>query len=399
MDNDTPIGQRIRHYRTRLGLSQATLAGLVDRSESWLQKVESGDLVMDSMSVLIALANVLKVGTWDLQPKLGLPPNGGAPLDPPKGIHGIRRAVLADPHAGPDRAPPSERELSAAVEQVKHLNWDGSYEAVAHALPQVLAVGRAAVEHEVPGGWSGLAGAYSEASGLARVFGETDLACAIADKSISTALRSGDDLLVTVARLRLAMALMAAGWLDAAASVCSDAADEIAPTKDTGPEGWSVWGSVHFVGASAAVRMTPRRMGDARRLLRDARAAADRVGPGRNDYWQAFGPASVTANEVGLALESGDLTGALRAAEHADIDEMPGKWRRSRFLLDVAQAYGLRKDDAAAVNALLQAEEHSPETVRYSVIAHQLVRACLKREQRHRTPQLRGLAERLDVTI
>lgn len=55
--------------------------------------------------------------------------------------------------------------------------WDGHYEQVALVLPDLIAAGRAAVAGEVPGAWWCLAGAYPEASGLARTFGEADLAC------------------------------------------------------------------------------------------------------------------------------------------------------------------------------------------------------------------------------
>jgi hypothetical protein len=135
------------------------------------------------------------------------------------------------------------------------------------------------------------------------------------------------------------------------------------------------------------------------RLLRDARAGAEHVGPGRNDYYEAFGPASVSANEVTVALESGDAVEALRIADTLEVDEMPTPWRRARFLLDVAHAYVLRGSDhdGTAVAVLLEAERHAPEVVRYSVLAHELVRVCLRRERKSRTPGLRGLAERLGI--
>lgn len=45
---------------------------------------------MDSGTILLLLAGVLEVGPWELVPKLGLPPNGGDPLDPPGDIHANR---------------------------------------------------------------------------------------------------------------------------------------------------------------------------------------------------------------------------------------------------------------------------------------------------------------------
>ncbi|MGH8931455.1 MAG: hypothetical protein ACRDZO_12725 [Egibacteraceae bacterium] len=59
---------------------------------------------------------------------------------------------------------------------------------------------------------------------------------------------------------------------------------------------------------------------------------------------------------------------------------------------------GLRGDDAATVGLLLEAERRSAEEVRYSVMARTLVRACLGRERKSRTPALRGLAHRLGIT-
>jgi transcriptional regulator with XRE-family HTH domain len=60
MVTEGPIGERIRIYRKRRGLSQKELAGLVARSESWLSQVERGIRSVDRLSVLIDIARVLK---------------------------------------------------------------------------------------------------------------------------------------------------------------------------------------------------------------------------------------------------------------------------------------------------------------------------------------------------
>src|SRR5215470_3576987 len=59
-------GQRIARARRRRGLSQAVLAGLVGRSESWLSQVERGKRGIDSHSVLVRLAEVLRVDIDEL---------------------------------------------------------------------------------------------------------------------------------------------------------------------------------------------------------------------------------------------------------------------------------------------------------------------------------------------
>ena len=59
-------GQRIARARRRRGLPQAVLAGLVGRSESWLSQVERGRRGVDSHSVLVRLAEVLRVDIEEL---------------------------------------------------------------------------------------------------------------------------------------------------------------------------------------------------------------------------------------------------------------------------------------------------------------------------------------------
>jgi transcriptional regulator with XRE-family HTH domain len=72
------VGDRIAIYRRRRGLSQLALANMIGRSEAWLSQVERGIRHVDRVSVLIRLAQVLRVTVEDLigQP-LSLAPNGG----------------------------------------------------------------------------------------------------------------------------------------------------------------------------------------------------------------------------------------------------------------------------------------------------------------------------------
>jgi transcriptional regulator with XRE-family HTH domain len=64
-DEHSP-GLRIARARRRRGLSQAVLAGLVGRSESWLSQVERGKRGVDSHTVLTRMAAVLRVEVEEL---------------------------------------------------------------------------------------------------------------------------------------------------------------------------------------------------------------------------------------------------------------------------------------------------------------------------------------------
>ncbi|MGH8903957.1 MAG: helix-turn-helix domain-containing protein [Egibacteraceae bacterium] len=390
---DESIGERIAYWRKRRGLTQQVLSGHIGRSVPWLSRIERSDRTVERMADLLALANVLKVDPGTLIGGIELPPNGGGPLDPPRGIIAVRRALMAV--RLPDREPLTTAVLRAEVEQARRLRSNGRYEAVATVLPGLIGAARAAATRDTPDAWSCLAAVYHMASRLAKTVGEVTLAWIAADRALSAAQRSGDPLLVAKAARGLAMALMGLGLIDEAASVCSDGADAVAPTDATSLEGWSLWGSLHLTEAVSVARLD--HSAQAWRLLGDARTAAERVGPGRNDYWESFGPANVGAHEVAVAMDSGDPVKALRLADRLEVAELPSPTRRARFCVDVACCQGLRRDDAAAVLQLCEAEGHAPELVRHSVQARELVRVCLRRERRSRTPWLRGLAERLGV--
>lgn len=394
MDELVSIGERIAYWRKKRGYTQQVLAGLVGRTASWLSKVERGERIFDRLSVLFALANALKVQPGELIGGVALPPNGGTLTDPPRGIAAVRRALVT-PSAS-TRQPPTLTTLRRDIEEAKRLRQDAGYETLGRMMPELLTAALAATEQDEADAWWCLAVACEVASSLAITVGEFDLAWIAADRGMTAARRSGDDLLLAVTARGLAHSLHWLGMPDAAASVCSDAADRIAPTDATPPQGWSVWGSLQLTEAINAIRLPDAT--SAWRLLGHARAAAARVGPGRNDYWTAFGPANADVYAVAVALEDGNPVEALRVADSVALDELPTAERRARFLVEVARAHLIRRDDAAAVGALLEAERHSAEEVRYQVVAREIVRACMRRERRSRTPGLRGLAARLGVT-
>ncbi len=69
--------------------------------------------------------------------------------------------------------------------------------------------------------------------------------------------------------------------------------------------------------------------------------------------------------------------------------------RRARFLIDVARSFAHVRDDAAAIDALLQAETIAPDELRHHRLTHELVPQLLARESR--TSDLRALATRCNL--
>ncbi|MDQ3761119.1 MAG: hypothetical protein M3460_05305 [Actinomycetota bacterium] len=117
----------------------------------------------------------------------------------------------------------------------------------------------------------------------------------------------------------------------------------------------------------------------------------------RTDFGTVFGPANVAIHQVAVAVELGDTNEAMKHIQNMSLDRMPRQLteRRSRFLIDVARSYAALGDDAAALDALLQAEQIAPDELRCHRLTHELLRNLLTRERR--SSQLRALADRCRV--
>lgn len=107
-------GKRVATYRSRRGLSQAPLAGLLGRSESWLSQVERGVRSVDRMSVLLDLSRLLNV---EVQALTGTPwqlvLNGGPRA---QGLGEVRSVLTRYGNLAEDDAPaPTATSLRAVA--------------------------------------------------------------------------------------------------------------------------------------------------------------------------------------------------------------------------------------------------------------------------------------------
>src|SRR6266511_928233 len=123
-----PIGERIRHRRRARGLSQLRLAGLVDRTEDWVSKVERGEIPVDRV------ADALKVPLSDL---LGEQNWSEEQTASPQETAGLRRVLSTLP--GTARAVPrAVSELEADLLSATRLRAQARYAAAAAALPGLI---------------------------------------------------------------------------------------------------------------------------------------------------------------------------------------------------------------------------------------------------------------------
>jgi transcriptional regulator with XRE-family HTH domain len=396
---DRPIGERIAIYRRRRNISQTVLAGLVGRSESWLSQVERGTRSVDRLSVLIDIAKALHVDVTVLtgQP-FSLGPNGAPELDR---LAAIRTSLLNARLV--DRVAPDEVDVPAlreAAREVYALYQAAKYREAAALVPLLIRHGEQAVlattgDEQRDAGLA-LSEIYSATAAILSRVGETELASLAADRAIAYARQAGREDVALMGLYRLSQAALRAGRTDDAYQLATAAAAQI-DNHGEGPQLASLQGALLLTAVIAAARSDDRR--DSIQRLRQAETIAQRLGHDRNDYWTAFGPTNVRLHATSAAVELGDPDDAIRQGETVDPDGFPEGLlgRRSQLHIELAWAYGQRRNDPATVLSLLEAERFAPELVRFNVTARELIRECLRRERRTAIPHLRGLAQRTGV--
>lgn len=390
-----PIGERIRIYRGRRGLSQKELAGLIGRSESWLSQVERGVRSVDRFSVLVDIAQVLKTNVQTLAgTRMEYAPNGDVQVD---GLDDVAAALTVYPALDGLLEPsPSSRDNVKRLCDEAHARYQAAdYSAVARMLPSLIhtvdsIVATAerdderwalTIQHEV----------YVVTAKLLTKTGDGHLAWLAADRAAAAATRLGSMALKGLAAYQVVCALLKLDRINEAERVALTAAESI---DDDTALGISAQGALFLIAAVIAARRGDRRSATER--LRRAQYLADALGKDANHGWTAFGPTNVALHHISVATELGDAETAIRCAEDIDTSNLPEvlRSRRAQVHIDAAWAYSQRKDDAAAVINLMEAERVAPQVLRYNFLARDILRGLLRRERRSATPGLRNLATR-----
>jgi transcriptional regulator with XRE-family HTH domain len=395
-------GQRLARARRRRGLSQAVLAGLVGRSESWLSQVERGKRGVDSHSVLVRLAEVLRV---DFEELTG-PGDQNEGHRPYPAVSLIEQAMMGygapDPVDG-DEGPTQKVSLDFLRAQAlsAYQAYQGTrYDAAGRILPRLIRDVETAVR--VAGSASAAAcvvraRVYGTTAALLSRVGEPFLAWAAADRAMFAAEQSGDPLLAAASAWRMSYMITGRKHPQEAIDLAMAAAAALESAKRAlSPERLSVYGALHLAAATAAAASFDRAATES--LLSTARGIADGIGE-TNHLGTAFGSVNVAIHAISASLKLGDPRAATEIGEALDLGAMPAGLvgRRTQVNLDLARAYAMTRKDAAAVNLLLAAERLSPQLVRYDPATRDVLTELLHREHRPSTPELRPLARRAGV--
>lgn len=400
------IGERVRYYRTRRGMPQEVLAGLVGRTVDWLSKVENNRIELDRLSVIRRLAEALDVTIGDL---IGEPVLLDWTSDSGTRTVSALRDVLTDyRHVTPLLAsplpgngePPSLDALQRDVDDIFDAYQASRYGYVTGRIPLVLADAMLAVrslrDAEQVRAQGLLALAYQVAVAVLTKLGETDLAWVASERGLAAAQQADNPLVLGSLFRSVTHALHATGRFRPSVQLTEAAAGFLQPYLSTRADDGllSIYGSLFLTGAVAASRAEDRQTTTA--FLAEAQDAADRLGRDANIMWTAFGPTNVAIHRVSTAMELGDVQIALDLGPRIDTSDLPVE-RQVRHAIETARAYSARnrRDDALAV--LLDAEQLAPEQIKHHAISRQLVLSWLRNQRGPRNMQLDQLARRLHL--
>lgn len=244
-------GQRIARARRRRGLSQAILANLVGRSESWLSQVERGKRGIDSFAVLTRLATVLRIDIGEItEPGDGNSERGvGVYTGAPKIEQAMMRygAVSASICGAEPRQPVSLGYLRAMARSAYEGYQATRYDATGQILPALIrdveAASRMAGTAD-PAVCRVRALVYDVATALLNRVSEPVLAWAAADRAMAAAECSGEPLLAAVGAWRLSYVITSRKHPREALELAMSAADALERVMRTpSPEQLSIYGA------------------------------------------------------------------------------------------------------------------------------------------------------------
>lgn len=395
MDTTETLGVRIRRLRGNL-TTQQELADAAGVSLSLIRQLEQGQRHTASIASLHKIARALDTDAGTLLGKTTTMPG-----NPDTGVMAIRRALtpvddLLD-EIVLDGEPVDLREAQRIVDYAWGLYWSGRYDQLGALLPNTLTQLRATAhaaspDNQVQAHEQLARGYWVTACSLVHL-GQQDSAWLAIRQALAAAERGQDELLDAVLRGSVSWQLLVQGRYDEAAQVATRAASVIEPTGDASPQHLSVYGSLLISAATSAGRGA--RIGQARDLLAESRAIADRTGTDRTDYESPFGPSQVTMQTVDVHVVSENFTDALTAAKAMPRDTGLPLAARARHLTDTAYAHVRLGHVQQARDTLLTVEQSAPAWIKWQTLPKQVAAELVRLD---RDPTLRGLAKRLGVT-
>ncbi len=395
LDDARTIGRRVRQTRKSRGKALVVVAGLAGMSKSQLDRIERGEVALDRLSEIVALANALQIAPSDLM-RLPVPAPANGHTD--SATDEVRLALMAVGRRRPGgQVVPVEAlrarvsAMQAALHQCRQAELASALPALIRDVHTSLAAGRDVAElldlavlvHvQGAGHWLRIAGAPLD-------------------------LRRENDVTLTyrLAEERdtpIALGLAAHGatrvLLDAGAFELAKAELAAVDVPTTTPESTQLAGMLALSHSLVAAAGSDRADVDA--AVEHAAELAQRTGEG-TAYGLGFGPTNVGLWRMEAGLEIGDHELVMTLAESLNPDVHPYGSRRSAYWRDngraLARVQGRHND---AVLALRRAETIHPHRVQRDPFAREVLAELLAQSRRDAVGrELRGMAYRAGLPV
>jgi transcriptional regulator with XRE-family HTH domain len=391
MTDGGTLGDRLRRLRRERSLTQEELAHACGVSQEMIAKTEQGRR-HPRLTILAKLATALDVPLSELiddRPRLNGAREGASVL-------ALRDALLS-PSLLPGVDPATDQgdptpvpQLGEAVASAGRLHWAGEFARLAAVLPSLIGEARVTAPSAGPAAWGLLAQSYDLAAILLVHLGKEDLAALAAERAVTAAASSDDELLHAMERGTYAWVLLHQGRFTEAEHLAASVASGIEPSFSAPAKHLAVWGNLLMTALAPAAAAG----GDFSGYISLASAAAERLGGKVNIYQTSFGPALVHMQACHAHAVTRDPAQALAAARRLHPGDLAGI-SYGRHLLDVAQAHTDARHTQAATAVLAQARAQAPVWFRHQGIARILVDDLVEQQKRLSSP-LRELAAAID---
>ena len=393
-------GQRVRHFRQRVGMTRPVLGGLVGRSAEWIKAVETDRLLTPRLPLLVRLAEVLEVD--DLARLTGEQRLTTATYT--RGAHDalptVARALATYPVLISGVTPVAAVDLAERVTQAWGL-WHGTKRhrtAIAGLLPSLLQDAQTATRlldgTERRSALRSLAQTYHVVQLFLSFQPAPELVTLTSDRAFIAAQDADDPHAMAVAAwYRNHVFRDANQQHEARVQVATDAAALLSPEQDT--ESRALWGLLQLAAALSHAKIGHD--GNAWRSWDEADRAVRALPVGYVHPWLLFGRGMVDAYAITMNADLVQSRDAIRAADRLDLSTMPSATRRSFHTIETARAYQQRREPVATVHLLRKAYDESPDTVRFNLFARSTVTELRDRGGATVRADVQDLARKLDA--
>ncbi|GAB2662150.1 hypothetical protein GCM10027088_45770 [Nocardia goodfellowii] len=362
-----------------------------------MRLVETGRQQLDSVRMILRLAEVLRIDDYSELIEIARPPRRRSTDDAHALMGAIEPTLINHPDTAIGRGPAlmygSVGDLAAEVARCQSV-WENSpvrFSTLAQRLPAVVVRLRAdAPDRTVP---ELRIRAYHISCQLLRRIGAYNLAWVVADRAAEDSLRGGCSILTAASAWHIAATLLDLGRFGACHDYASAAAAVLSQDLPEPRDSAVLWGALHLLAAQSATLDKDETA--AQQSISRARTAARALGNGGSCHGIRFDTNEINSAMMEVALQGKDFGEIVRMAGQVEFPEHYPVAATARYHIVLAYGFAHIGEHLAATLALDKAATACPEELRFDYDAQRTLHHLIKhggRKPRREVTRLAGLA-------